>query len=152
MTKPVRRSGGALQTWDPFREMEDLHSRLDRLVQSAVPAVPGPGTPGAWVPLADIEDTEDAYLVELELPGVGKDDLTVEITDSEIGVHGEIREKERTGVVRRRGRHVGEFDYHASLPSNSDTGHVSAELTNGVLTIRVPKAEKAGARRIEIEG
>ncbi|GAA2676032.1 Hsp20/alpha crystallin family protein [Streptomyces aculeolatus] len=152
MTKPARRSSGALQTWDPFREMQDLHTRLDRLVQSAVPAVPGSGAPGAWAPLADIEDTEDAYLMEFEIPGVDKDDIAVEITDSEISVHGEIQEKERTGVVRRRARHVGEFDYRASLPSNSDTGHVSAELANGVLTVRVPKAEKAEPRRIEIEG
>lgn len=152
MTKPVRRSSGALQAWDPFREMEDLHGRMDRLMQSAFPAGAGPGTVGAWAPLADIEDTEDAYLVELELPGVDKDDVTVEINDSEIDVHGEIKEKERTGVVRRRARQVGEFDYRASLPPNSDTGQVTAELANGVLTVRVPKAEKARARRIEIEG
>lgn len=151
MTKPTRHGNGVLETWDPFREMQDLHTRLDRLMETAVPVVPGPGATGAWMPLADIEDTEDAYLVELELPGVKKDDVEVEITDSEISVHGEIQEKERTGVVRRRARHVGEFDYRASLPPNSDTANVSAELNNGVLTVRVPKAEKATARRIEIE-
>lgn len=151
MTKPVPRSSAA-QAWDPVREMEDLHGRMHRLMQYAFPAGTGLGAPGVWAPPADVEDTEDAYLMELELPGVDKDDVTVEVTDSEVNVHGEIREKERTGVVRRRARHAGEFDYRASLPSNADTGNVSAELANGVLTVRVPKAERSKAQRIEIAG
>jgi HSP20 family protein len=123
---------------------------MDRFLQSAFPAGAEPGAAGAWAPLADIEDTEDAYLMELELPGVDKGDITVEVIDSEIDVHGEIKERERAGVVRRRTRHIGKFDYRTSLPPNSDTEHISAELTNGVLTVRVPKAEKAAPHRIEI--
>jgi len=152
MTLPVRRSRGALPVWDPFRELEELHTRMDRLMQSAFPGGGEPGAAGAWAPLADIEDTEDAYVVELELPGVDKDQITVEVTESELDVHGEIKEKERTGVVRRRTRPIGEFDYRTSLPPNSDTEHISAELTNGVLAVRVPKAEKAKPHRIEIAG
>lgn len=110
------------------------------------------GAVEAWSPLADIEDTEDAYLVELELPGVGKDQITVEVTDSELDVHGEIKAKERTGVVWRHTRHISQFDYRTSPPPNSDTEHISAELTNGVLIVRVPKAEKARSHRIEITG
>jgi len=83
---------------------------------------------------------------------VSKDQITVGVADGELDVHGEIKEKERTGVVRQRARHIGEFDYRTSLPPNSDTEHISAELTNGVLTVRVPKAEKAKAHRIEIAG
>lgn len=152
MTLPVRRSRGAVPVWDPFREREDLHSRMDRLLQSAFPGVGEFGTTEAWAPLADVEDTEDAYLVELELPGVSKDQITVEIADGELDVHGEIKEKERTGVVRRHARHIGQLDYRTSLPPNSDTEHISADLTNGVLTVRVPKAEKAKPHRIEISG
>lgn len=110
------------------------------------------GVAGAWAPPADIEDTEDAYLVELELPGVDKDQITIEVSQSELDVHGEIKEKERAGVVRRQARRTGQFDYRMSLPPNSDTEHISADLTNGVLTVRVPKAEKATPRRVEITG
>ncbi|WP_399029613.1 Hsp20/alpha crystallin family protein [Streptomyces sp. 15-116A] len=113
---------------------------------------PEQGAAEAWVPLADVEDTEDAYLVELELPGVDKDQITVEVGEGELDVHGEIKEKERTGVVRRHTRHVGEFGYRTSLPPNSDTEHISADLTNGILTVRIPKAEKARPQRIEISG
>ncbi|MCD9876351.1 Hsp20/alpha crystallin family protein [Streptomyces guryensis] len=152
MTLPVRHGRGAFPVWDPFRELEELHTRMDRLMQSAFPGGGEPGVAGVWAPLADIEDTEDAYLVELELPGVDKDQITVEVSQSEIDVHGEIKEKERAGVVRRQARHIGQFDYRTSLPPNSDTEHISADLTNGVLTVRVPKAEKAKPRRVEITG
>ncbi|GGT01212.1 Hsp20/alpha crystallin family protein [Streptomyces chromofuscus] len=151
MTLPVRPGRGAFPTWDPFRELEELHSRMDRLMQSAFPAG-GAGAAGAWAPLADIEDTEDAYLVELELPGVDKDQITVEVAEGELDIHGEIKERERTGVVRRQTRHIGQFDYRTSLPPNADTEHVSADLTNGVLTVRVPKAEKGKSHRIDIGG
>ncbi|MFI1731167.1 Hsp20/alpha crystallin family protein [Streptomyces acidicola] len=149
MTLPVRRSRGAFPVWDPLRELEELHTRMDRLMQSAFPGGE-PGAAEAWAPLADIEDTESAYLVELELPGVDKDQITVEVAEGELDVHGELKEKERTGVVRRQTRHIGQFDYRTSLPSNSDTEHVSAELTDGVLTVRVPKVEQGKPQRIEI--
>ncbi|WP_346656974.1 Hsp20/alpha crystallin family protein [Streptomyces sp. F001] len=83
---------------------------------------------------------------------MSKDQITVEVTDVELDVHGEIKEKERSGVVRRHTHHIGQFDYRTNLPPNSDTEHISAELTNGVLTVRVPKTEKAKPHRIEITG
>lgn len=153
MTLPARRSGrGAPTIWDPFRELDDLHTRMDRLMQAAFPGFGETGAAEGWSPLADIEDTDDAYLVELELPGVRKDDISIEATESELDIHGEIKERERAGVVRRHTRHVGQFDYRTSLPANCDTQNISAELADGVLTVRVPKAEKAKPRRIEITG
>ncbi|MFB8754576.1 Hsp20/alpha crystallin family protein [Streptomyces nigra] len=153
MTRPVRRGRGA-DPWDPFREMADLRTRMDQLLHATFPVGGYPEFASAetWAPLADVEDTEDAYLVELELPGVEKEQITVEVTDGELDVHGEIKERERTGVVRRQARHIGQFDYRTTLPPNADTEHVSADLTNGVLTVRVPKTGKGGSQRIEITG
>jgi len=156
MTLPVRRGRGALPVWDPFREIEDLRTRMEGLMRSTFPfSVAGPAEPGraeTWAPLSDIEETEDAYLVELEVPGVDKDEIIVEVSEGELDVHGEIREKERSGVVRKQTRHIGQFDYRTSLPPNSDTENISAELTNGVLTVRVPKGEQARPHRVEISG
>ncbi|KUM67125.1 Hsp20/alpha crystallin family protein [Streptomyces curacoi] len=145
MALPVRREqAGAV--WDPFREFHDLYQRMGQLWQSAVP---GGGLLGdAWAPLADLEESDDAYVIEVDLPGVKKDDITVEINAGELSVHGEIKEKERTGVLRSRTRRSGQFDYRVTLPQDTDEEHVTAELTDGVLT--VPKAEKAKPRRIEI--
>ncbi|MFF8843381.1 Hsp20/alpha crystallin family protein [Streptomyces sp. NPDC015127] len=156
MTLPAHRSRGGVPVGDLFHELHDLRTRMDQLMHSTFPFpgvdFPEPGATGAWAPLADVEDTEDAYLVELELPGVERDQVTVEVTDGELDVHGEIKEKERTGVVRRHTRRMGQFDYRTSLPPNTDTEHISAELTNGVLTVRVPKTKRAKPHRIEITG
>ncbi|SES04730.1 HSP20 family protein [Streptomyces qinglanensis] len=63
-----------------------------------------------------------------------------------------MQEKERTGTVRRHTRRIGRFDSRTTLPPDSDAEHISAELTDGVLTVNVPKAGKEQAQRIEITG
>jgi HSP20 family protein len=106
---------------------------------------------GSWEPLADIEATEDAWVVEAELPGVDRKDVNVEVRDSELIITGELKEKERKGVVRRRTRRTGRFEYRITLPSQSNPERVEANLHDGVLTVRVPKAEQAKPRRIEVK-
>lgn len=152
MTHPARHSRGGLPA--ALRELEDLRTRVDQLMHAAFPGagLPGFGTADPWAPLADIEDTEEAYLVELELPGVAKDQITVEVAEGELDVHGEIREKEHTGRVHRQTRHIGRFDYRMILPPNSDTEHISADLADGVLTVKVPKTESGKPQRVEITG
>lgn len=90
--------------------------------------------------------------LQFALPGVDRDQITVEVAEGELDVHGEIREKEHTGAVRRQTRHIGRFDYRTTLPSNSDTEDISADLNNGVLTVKVPRTEKGRAQHIEITG
>ncbi|OSP33703.1 MULTISPECIES: Hsp20/alpha crystallin family protein [unclassified Streptomyces] len=152
MTHPVRHGRGGLSA--TLHELDDLRARMDQLMHAVFPigGYPESGTGEPWAPLADIVDTEDAYLVELELPGVDKDQITVEVAEGELDIHGEIKEKEHTGVVRRHARRMGRFDYRTTLPPNSDTEHVSADLTSGVLTVRVPKTETGRGHRIEITG
>ncbi|MFV0131767.1 Hsp20/alpha crystallin family protein [Streptomyces sp. HMX87] len=148
MTLPVRREQHR-PACDPFREFHDLYERMGQLWQSAV--LGGGGLLGdAWAPLADLEETDDAYLVGVDLPGVKKDDITIELRAGELSVHGEVKEKERTGLVRSRTRRTGQFDYRVTLPQDTDEEQVTAELADGVLTVTVPKAEKAKPRRIEI--
>ena len=66
MTSLVRRSAGPLARWAPLREFEDLYDRMGRLVQTSF----GELADAAWTPFADISETDDAYLVEIDLPGV----------------------------------------------------------------------------------
>jgi HSP20 family protein len=122
--------------------------RLSQLMEGALTGVLSPDS--VWVPLADIEETEDAWVVEAELPGVNKKDINVDVRDSEVVVTGEIKEKERKGLLRKRTRPVGRFEYRVLLPGEVNADGVDASLDDGVLTIRIPKAEKARPRRIEI--
>ncbi|MEU0440568.1 MULTISPECIES: Hsp20/alpha crystallin family protein [unclassified Streptomyces] len=153
MTHPVRRNrGGGLSA--VMHELDDLRTRMDQLMHSVFPVAGYPEFDNAepWAPPADVVDADNAYLVELELPGVDKDQITVEVSDGRLDVHGEIKDKEHDGVLRRHTRRVGRFDYRTTLPPNADTEHVSAELTNGVLTVRVPKTENGSTHRVEITG
>ena len=154
MALPVRRttnvSPQSLQRWEPFRELEQLQEHMDRLMQG-VWSPAGGGNGGAWMPVTDIEETDDAWVIEAELPGVDRKDVNVEMRDSELIISGEIKEKERKGVLRRQTRKTGEFEYRVTLPGDSDAEHIEANLHDGVLTVRVPKTEQAKPRRIEVK-
>ncbi len=143
-----RPSSPAVARWDPPREFEDLQARLGQLMEGALTGVLSPDS--IWVPLADIEETDDAWIVEAELPGVKRKDMNVDVRDSEVVVTGEIKEKERKGLLRRRTRPVGKFEYRVVLPGDVNADNVDASLDDGLLTIRIPKAERARQRRIEI--
>jgi HSP20 family protein len=123
---------------------------MERLMES-VWSPAGASNGGVWMPFADIEETEDAWIVEAELPGVDQKDVNVELRDSELAITGEIKQNERKGVLRRRTRRTGRFEYRVTLPGQADAEQVEAKLHEGVLTVRVPKTEQARPRRIEVK-
>ena len=148
-----RRSPGALQRWEPFSELEQVNERMRRLLEQTLGQFGAPlsAEAGAWSPLVDIEETDDFYVVEAELPGVKREDAHIELVGNELTIAGEIKERERKGVVRRQTRRTGRFDYRVTLPDQVDGDNVDANLKDGVLTLRVPKAERAQRRRIELK-
>ena len=147
MTLSVPSTSRVAARWDPFRELDELYNRMNHLWESGVTT---DGAADRWVPLADIEETDDAYVLEMDLPGVDKDDVDIEINGRELTVSGEIKEKERAGILRRRTRKVGEFNYSVTMPMEIDAESVSADLDGGVLTITVPKSQKAKSRHIPV--
>ena len=134
--------------WSPVAELEEMHERIGRLLSGTLEDFGELGH-GAWAPPVDIEETDDAWLVEAELPGVKQGDITIELQDSELAISGELKEKERKGILRRRTRRTGRFDYRVTLPGEFDPDSVEADLNRGVLTVRVPKPERAKPHRIE---
>jgi len=110
----------------------------------------GTGQQPVWIPAADLKETGDAYIIELELPGVRRDDISIELRDSEVRVSGEVKRREHTGTLCRRTRRVGQFEYTVTLPGEVDAEKVDAALHDGVLTLRLPKPESLKPRRIEI--
>lgn len=143
--------------WSPFVELAELHERLGRLLSETFSdpvggAAGGDGGRGGdgWLPAADVEETDEAYLVDLELPGVKREDISVEFGAGELVVTGQVTRRERVGFLRSRTRPIGRFDYRVHLPADVEQEHVDASLSDGVLTVRVPKTEKARRRRIPI--
>lgn len=146
---PARRDT-QMTSWNPFRELDEIQNRMSHLLESAFGSAPS--LAGAWTPPVDIEETDDAFVVEAELPDVKREDVNVEIDDNELSIHGEIKERERTGVLRRQTRHTGEFDYRFTLPSQVDPDSTEASLKDGVLRLTVHKTEGRKRRRVEIAG
>ena len=151
---PVRRTHddtfdrSDVRAWDPFSELDRLHRQLSDYLGSwrQLPSLLG----DTFTPLADIEETPDAYQVEIELPGVKKADLDIEIAGRRLTVTGERKERERVGILRKRERIVGRFRYEVTLPGDVDDAGVEAHLEEGVLVVSVPKPERDRPRRIEL--
>jgi HSP20 family protein len=138
------------QRWGPFRELEELQEQTAQLVQNVLSGAPVPDV-AAFVPPVDIEETDDAWIIEAELPGVSSDDINVEVRDNELAITGEIKERERKGILRRRTRRVGEFEFRVTLPGNVDTDRLDARIDDGVLMVTVPKPQGAQTRRVEVQ-
>ena len=152
MALPVRRRSGDSEQlgqrrwpWDPFNELENLWGEMGRLLDW----VPSP-TSGAWMPLAEQQETGEAYLVRVELPGIPQEKIAVEVGEEQLTVSGEIDEQEQE--ANRLRRRTGRFEYQTRLPRGVDAESVTADLKDGILTVRVPKTGQAKRRRVEISG
>jgi HSP20 family protein len=145
--RPVPGTLRPMTPWPVFPDFERLWERMNRLFFDRWPDAFGSDL---WTPAVDIEETEDAYLFEVELPGINRDDIHIDASGNELAISGQITERERVGVLRHRTRRTGAFLYRASLPSGVDTDGIKAEFSNGVLAVRVPRTEAAKPRRIPI--
>jgi len=152
---PVRRSSDRhpdgtkdLPVWERVADLDSLHRQIAGYLDSwrQLPSLLG----APFTPLADVEETAEAYVVEIELPGVDKSDLDIEIAGRRLSVTGERKERRRVGILRKHERSVGRFHYEVVLPGDIEDSAVEANLHDGVLTVRVPKPERDRPRRIEI--
>ncbi|GAA4612965.1 Hsp20/alpha crystallin family protein [Actinoallomurus liliacearum] len=130
---------------DPFADVQELLSRMTGLIQPAVETE----ADRPWVPVAEIDENDQSYIVRLELPGISPEEVDVSIRDRELCVSGEVREEreERSHALRVR---FGRFHYHTSLPSDVDADNVRASMNDGVLALVIPKAQRAQSHHIKI--
>jgi HSP20 family protein len=145
-----RRSRDTSERAQPLSDVERLRRMLDQTFGSfGLPALATESV--GWAPPVDIEEQDDAYVIEAEVPGATKEDVNIELVSNELMITGEIKEREREGILRKRTRRIGRFEYRVRLPEQVDSDHVEAKLTNGVLSVRVPKHEQAERRRIQVK-
>jgi HSP20 family protein len=89
----------------PLNELGQLNERMRRMLEQTFGGMLD--EPAGWIPAVDIEELEDAYVVEAEVPGVKRDDVNLEVSGNELTISGEIKIREREGIIRRRTRRVG---------------------------------------------
>jgi HSP20 family protein len=153
MALPMRRGGTGMErrmsqggAWDPFGDFENMWSEMGRLLGGTAPAAVT-RAPGAWMPLVEEEETEDAYLIRAELPGIPAENVDIAVEGNDLSITGESTEEERGKSLNRR---LGKFSFRTMLPADSDSDQIEADLGDGVLTVRVPKTPEGRRRKIEI--
>jgi HSP20 family protein len=147
-----RRNIMNLSVWDPFREMEELLDRYGRSARkSTAKSDDKTFEVGDWMPVVDIDETEDAFVVKAELPGVEKDDVSVNIDNGVLTIKGEKKieteDKKRHRVECAYGSFVRSF----TLPQEIKAEKIEAEYKNGVLNLTIPKSEEVKPKQIEVK-
>ena len=134
---------------DALPEMKFFDDRFDRLIERAF----GRERLTPWMPAMDVYETEDKLVVTVDLPGLKAEDVEVQVEDSTLTVNGkrgfssEVKEEHYHRIERR----YGAFSRAVTLPPQIDAGKVAARFEDGVLTIEVPKVEKAKPKKIQIK-
>lgn len=132
----------------PRPGFEAMERRLGRLLETPF----GGEEPLGWNPPVDFVEADGEYVLSVELPGMKKDDVAVEVEDDRLVLRGEKKEeKERKGARwHLYERSYGSFERSFTLPRSVETADVKADFEDGVLTVHLPKREEARGRRVEI--
>jgi HSP20 family protein len=144
-----------LVKWNPLNELEDITSRLNRIFGRSL-AQPESGQDmlavANWTPSVDISETDTAYLIKGEIPGVKKEDVKVTLQDGMLTIKGERQqEKEEKGKkFHRVERSYGSFVRSFRMPDDVDESTIKAEFKDGMLNVTLSKSAKARTRVTEI--
>ncbi len=131
---------------NPWTEIQNMRREIDRIMDETSDwgaAHPGRGEHALWSPVADMYETQGYIIIEMELPGVDQEKVSLENKGDQLIVYGEKRrEKDATGsAYQMLERSYGPFSRKFNLPKNVDADSIRAVLKNGVLSITVPKKE-----------
>jgi HSP20 family protein len=146
-----------LARWDPFKEMEDVRNRLNSIFGRVASRVENGKeesiTIPEWSPVVDITEDEKEYVVKAELPEIRKEDVKVTVENGTLSISGErkFEKEEKDRKYHRIERSYGSFVRSFILPEGADASKVAAEARDGVLTIHLPKSEKARPKAIEVK-
>ena len=143
----------AITRWDPFRDLMSIQNEMTRLFGRTYGGEVGDSTRGAWAPALDVFETQEKFVITMELPGVSSDDVDISVEDSTLMVRGERKfySEQQEEPFLRIERRFGEFSRSLTLPSTADAESIQVSFDQGVLTIEVPKREEAKPRKISIK-
>jgi HSP20 family protein len=148
VSDPIAKGGEvmpAMVKWSPFQELDSMERRIRRMFEEV-------GFAPTLLPAADIYETDDEFVVQLDVPGFEEKELEIEVSDHQLTVKGERTEaKERKEkAFRLRERLEREFERRFELPAEADTKQVKAKFEKGVLEVHAPKLAVSEPKKIEI--
>lgn len=133
------------------RTLRDLQREVDALFRTARPTARRPQGDAGWTPRADLVEREDAFVLHVDLPGMSRDDLSIDYEDETLVVHGTRTTDLPDGSLVRSERITGAFRRSVSLPRTINVDGIEAAYANGVLTVTLPKTEASRSRRIDVQ-
>lgn len=142
------------QQWNPLQDLMVLQDRMNRLFEDATQRRGQSGNEDEleradWTPAADIYETETGFMIALDLPGIKRDALEIDIDDNRLVVKGvRVVDDSKT---RRSERPRGKFLRTFAVPASIDQVRIGAEYKDGVLQIRLPKRTEQKAQKIEVK-
>ena len=141
-----------LVRFEPFARVGNFRGLFNDLFDENLAR--SPARPGArhWHPAVDLLESKDAYLIRAELPGMKREDIKVEVKDANLVLSGETKsDKPADGVEYRHVERVAaKFSRSFSLPETAKPDGIEATYKDGILEIRVPKAQETKPRQVEI--
>ena len=146
----IARYVGSPVSYSPWQELENASARLNRLFGMGLDG----RAPHHWAPPVDVEETEEELMLASELPGMGIEDIEIEVKDNVLTLRGEKKEEKEEKENNRyhiRERAFGSFKRTFAIPRSVKTDEISAQFQDGILHIRLPKAAEAKSRKISIE-
>ena len=145
------------QQWNPLQDLMVLQDRMNRLFEDATQRRTQAGTGPSgdeferadWTPASDIYETESGYLIAMDLPGIDREALEIDVDENRLVVKGtrEVTESRQHRTERPRGKFLRTF----SVPASVDQANIGAEYKDGVLQIRLPKRSEQKPKRIDIK-
>ena len=142
-----------LVRWDPFSDLVSIQDELNRLFGRTFGSeLTRRSAAGSWMPALDVFETQDKLVAKMDLPGVDPKEVEVSVEDSTLTVSGtrEFTQETDEQNYHRVERRYGQFSRSITLPQTVDAEKVEASFDKGVLTIDIPKTEKARPKRIEV--
>lgn len=138
--------------FDPFADLTRLRQRIDRMVDEAQPAASTHGERSrVWRPAVDVFEDEDGLTLKLDVPDASRESLDVQLTGEELTIRGERKwvQPEKGGAIHSERTH-GQFHraFRLGYPVQADA--VQASYKDGVLTVRLPKAEMVKSRKVAV--
>lgn len=140
-----------LNRWDPLKDLLSFQEKMNRLMDLSF-AEPSRGLRSVWNPAVDVLETPDAYIFRADLPGVGKDRISIEVRSRRLTIKGErdIEAEPRIAAYHSIERESGVFERSFMLPGEVNADEAQAKYSDGVLQIVLPKGREPSARDISV--
>jgi len=142
-----------LVRWNPWQEIEDKLDRYSRGMSQPQTGSQEVIATGDWSPRVDIAETDEAFVIKAEIPGINKEDVKVTVDNGVLTIRGERKQEkeEKEKKFHRVERYYGSFTRSFTLPDNVDEAKIKASFKEGMLNLQIQKTEKAKPKVIQVK-